>query len=307
MAATPQMTPPSVASSLPEHVARLGRLELRAKHVVEGFLSGRHRSPYFGRSLDFRQHRPYVRGDDFRDVDWKVWARQDRLYVKQYEEDTNLRCSLLVDRSRSMAYGNGPMSKYNYAATAACVLAYLLLRQNDAVGCLTFDKAIAGQTPLQSSRSHLNVIAGLLEGEADGADSDFGNVLTLASAQLPKRGVVILLSDFFGDVAATAQGLSALRQRGHDLIVLHILDDDELDFPFDETTKFEGLETDASLQCNPRSLRDGYLEALAKFQTDIRAACLKQRADYALVRTSDPLDTILTTVLSSRLASRRKA
>lgn len=292
-------------NSLPETVRRLGRLEVRARHVVEGFLSGQHRSPYFGQSLDFREHREYVRGDDPRHVDWKVWARQDRMVVKQYDEDTNLRGSLLVDVSASMAYGRGPLTKHEYASTAACVLAYLLLRQNDAVGCVAFHDRVRGEAPQRSHRAHLNTIAELISPAPTDPQTDLGANLELAAARLPRRGVVFLISDLMGDLTALRRGLSQLRKRGHDVVVLHVMDDDELDFPFERPTRFEGLESEDLLSCDPRALRTGYLEALGRFLDGARGACLAERAQYALLRTSAPLDSVLTAVLSERFDKRR--
>lgn len=300
------MTRDSVESSLPETIRRIGRLEIRARQIVEGFLSGMHRSPYFGRSLEFREHRQYTTGDDLRHVDWKVWARQDRYYVKQYEEDTNLRGSLLVDCSRSMAYGGSNagverMSKYEYATTAASVIAYLLLRQNDAVSCLAFDSKIARETPSRSSRAHLNTIAEILSGEPTAQDTDLGSILSHAASALPRRGVVFLISDLMSDAEGLRTGLAQLRRRGHDVMVLQILDDDELEFPFDSATRFVGLESDNELTCNPRALRDGYLTAMQQFLDRTRRICQTAHAEYALVKTSDPFDAVLTALLSSRM------
>lgn len=210
------MTQDSAASLLPEVVRRVGRLEVRARYVVEGFLSGLHRSPYFGQSLEFREHRQYTRGDDLRHVDWKVWARQDRLYVKQYEEDTNLRALLLVDQSASMAYGEGPLNKHEYAATLASALAYLLLRQNDAVGCMTFSDGVVGLAPPRSSKSRLAGIADLLRVEPSGRKSDIGAAATAAAAQIPRRGMVVVISDLFADPAGLNRGLRQLHLKGHD-------------------------------------------------------------------------------------------
>lgn len=300
------MTRVSEASSLPETIRRIGRLEIRARQIVEGFLSGMHRSPYFGRSLEFREHRQYTTGDDLRHVDWKVWARQDRYYVKQYEEDTNLRGTILVDRSRSMAYGGGTgsaerMTKYEYAATAACVIAYLLLRQNDAVSCLAFDSTIAHETPSRSNRAHLNNIADMLAGEPTAAETDLQSILAHAASALPRRGVVLLISDLMGDAEGLRTGLAQLRRRGHELIVLQVLDDDELEFPFDSATRFVGLETGTELTCNPRALREGYLTAMQQFLDRTRHICQSAHADYTLVKTSDPFDAVLTALLSSRM------
>lgn len=290
----------------PEALARIARLDLRARHVVEGFLSGMHRSPYFGQSVEFRQHREYVPGDDLRHVDWKVWARQDRLYVKQFEEDTNLRCHLLVDSSASMQYGgSGPWNKYDCACTIAASLAYLVLKQQDAIGCTVFDETARRVVPPRSQRSHLRTVVDNLERCAPAERTDLLRVLRAAAETLPRRGMIILISDLLTDASATLRGLRLLRQRGHDVLVLHVMDDDELDFPFSGPTRFEGLELHDALACNPRALRDSYLEALQTFLDEIRHRCARQTIDYALVRTSQPLDAVLARFLSSRLAMQR--
>ena len=246
----------------PEAIKRISRLELRARHIVEGFLSGMHRSPYFGQSVEFLQHREYVPGDDLRHVDWKVWARQDRVYVKQFEEDTNVRCTLLVDVSNSMAYGSGALTKYEYACTLAASLAYLVLKQNDAVGCFSFDEHVRVQVPIRSKRNHLLSVIESLEISRPRDKTDMYSIFRSVAEGTPRRGMMILFSDLLADQAGTLRGLKMLRQRGHDLLVFHILDDDELDFPFAGPTRFEGLESLDHLNCNPRALREGYLDAV---------------------------------------------
>lgn len=285
----------------PEAIARIARLELRARHIVEGFLSGMHRSPYFGQSVEFAQHREYTPGDDPRHVDWKVWARQDRLYVKQYEEETNLRCTLLVDVSKSMQYGSGPLSKFDYAATAAVSLALLLLRQQDAVGCVTFDAAPRVTLPIRSKRNHLDAIVQSLAGTTVDNKTDLYKVLRHVAESFPRRGMMVLVSDLLTDREPLLKGLRLLRQRGHDVLVLHVMDDDELDFPFNGPTRFEGLELPQALNCNPRALREGYLEALNRFLEQIRRGCAQSMVDYALIRTSQPLDAALAAYLCNRL------
>ena len=285
----------------PEAVKRISRLQLRARHIVEGFLSGMHRSPYFGQSVEFLQHREYAPGDDLRHVDWKVWARQERYYVKQYEEDTNLRCVLLTDVSRSMQYGRGPLSKYEYACTIAASLAYLLLRQQDAVGCVAFDERLRTKVPTRSKRTHLETIVDALSVSEPRDKTDMYGVLREVAETYPRRGMMVLLSDFLADREGTLKGLKMLRQRGHDVMVFHIMDDDELDFPFSGPMRFEGLESDDHLNCNPRALRDGYLEALHLFLDQLRRNCARNTIDYALVRTSEPLDAAIATYLSNRL------
>ncbi len=285
----------------PEAIKRIARLELRARHIVEGFLSGMHRSPYFGQSVEFLQHREYVPGDDLRHVDWKVWARQDRVYVKQFEEDTNLRCTLLVDVSHSMSYGEGPLNKYEYGCTLAACLAYLILKQNDAVGCISFDEKIRVQVPIRSKRNHLNSVVESLDVSRPQDKTDMYGLFRKVAETLPRRGMMVVISDLLADREGTLRGLKLLRQRGHDVIVLHVMDDDELDFPFAGPTRFEGLESIDTLNCNPRALREGYLAALNEFLEEMRRQCARNAVDYALIRTSQPLDAALATFLSLRL------
>src|SRR6185295_7090346 len=191
----------------PEAIARISRLDLRARHIVEGFLAGTHRSPYFGQSVEFLQHREYAPGDDLRHVDWKVWAKQDRFYVKQYEEDTNLRCTLLVDVSQSMQYGSGPLNKYQYACTIAVSLAYLLLRQQDAVGCVAFDQATRVQVPVRSKRTHLNSIVRALDASEPQKKTQLDVILREAAETFPRRGLMVLISDLLVERAGLIAGL----------------------------------------------------------------------------------------------------
>lgn len=285
----------------PEAIKRIARMDLRARHIVEGFLSGLHRSPYFGQSVEFRQHREYVHGDDLRHVDWKVWARQDRLYIKQFEEDTNLRCLLMVDVSNSMRYGNGPLTKYEYGCTVAATLAYWVLRQQDGVGSVAFDERIRAKVPILSKRNHLFAILESLNVSEPADKTDLGDLLKQVAETYPRRGMVVIISDLFSDVDQTLRGLRLLRQRGHDVMVFHIMDDDELEFPFSGPTRFEGLESDDFINCNPRALRDAYLEAVEEFLKHVRRECAKQCVDYALIRTSEPLDAALATYITRRI------
>lgn len=291
---------------LPEAIKRIARLDLRARHVVEGFLSGMHRSPYFGQSIEFRQHRQYTFGDDLRYVDWKVWAKQDRYYVKQFEEDTNLRCTLLCDVSNSMRYGRGPMNKYEYACTIAVSLAYLLLRQQDAVGCVAFDDAARMTVPLRTKRNHLDSIIQALELSSPRDKTDLYQILRNVTESSPRRGLMVLVSDLLVDREGLFRGLRLLRSRGHDVMVFHVLDDDELDFPFNGPTRFEGLELSEQLRCNPRALREGYLAALGVYLEEVRRGCARHNVDYSLLRTSQPLDAALAAFLSNRLGMHHK-
>jgi len=289
-----------------EAIKRIARLDLRARYVVEGFLSGRHHSPYFGQSVEFRQHREYTYGDDLRYVDWKVWAKQDRYYVKQFEADTNLRCTLLCDVSGSMRYGAGAMTKYEYGCTIAACLAYLLLRQQDAVGCVAFDDAVRMTVPLRTKRNHLDAILQALDASSPQNKTDLYQILRHAAESFPRRGLMVIVSDLLVERDGLFRGLRLLRSRGHDLLLFHVLDDDELDFPFNGPTRFEGLETPDFLRCNPRALREGYLQALGAYLEEVRRGCTRHQVDYVLLRTRQPLDAALAAFLSHRLGRQRK-
>jgi len=283
----------------PEVTQRIRRLELTARRIVEGFLSGMHRSPYFGQSIEFLQHRQYTAGDETRRIDWKVLARQDRLVIKQYEEETNLRLHLLVDRSGSMAYGDGETNKFDYSAALAASLAYLAIRQQDATGLFTFDSKVRDVLPAKSNRFQLNrILQSLLTVGAEGR-TDLPQVAKEVTQSIARRGLVCIISDLLG-TDELVEGLRVLRSRNHDVALFHVLHDDELDFNFSGATRFEGLESVDFLNCNPRALREGYLEAMNDFLDKTRKACGRLAIDYMLVRTSDPLDAVLAKFLSVR-------
>ncbi len=284
----------------PEAIARIARLELRARAVVEGVLAGLHKSPYKGQSVEFLQHREYVRGDDLRRVDWKVWGRQDRLYVKEFEEETNLRLALLVDGSASMDYRSGPLSKYDYAATLAASLAWLALSHGDAAGCAVFDDKVRASVPARTKRTQLASVVEVLEAPRGGRPTAVLPVLRGLAETPPRRGLVVVVSDLLGDREGVFQGLQLLRKRGHDIVLLHVMDDDELDFPFEGPTKFEGLEIPDHLACNPRALREGYLAAVGEFLAEARRRAASAACDYSLIRTGDPVDAALVKFLSRR-------
>tara|TARA_R110000868_G_scaffold411788_2_gene710860 strand:- start:55915 stop:56802 length:888 start_codon:yes stop_codon:yes gene_type:complete len=286
---------------LPEAISRISRLEIRARTIVEGFLSGLHRSPFFGQSVEFAQHREYAPGDDVRNIDWKVWSKTDKYYIKQYEEDTNLQTTLLVDVSESMQFGTGPLSKYEYGCTAAAALAFLLLKQQDAVGMVTFDDGIRNRVPALSKRNHLNALLTALASEKPAKKTDIYDVLKEVAETRSQKGTIILISDLFVDRESLFKGLRLLQYRGHDLMLLHILDDQELDFDYSGTTRFEGMEEAGELVCDPRSLRDGYLKAMHEFLNEIRRRCAKNKFDYQTIRTSEYLDAALAHYLNHRI------
>ena len=283
----------------PEVTSRIRRLELTARRVVEGFLSGMHRSPYSGQSIEFLQHRQYTVGDEIRHIDWKVYARQDRLHIKQYEEETNLRLTLLVDRSGSMTYGEDASNKFEYASSLAASLAYLALRQKDAVALHAFDSAISRSIASKSNQHQLSRLLSVLETIGTDGQTDLLAVSKELAQSIPRRGLVVVISDLLG-VDHLVEGLRVLRQRGHDVAIFHVLHDDELDFEFSGSTRFEGLESQAFLNCNPRALREGYLAALNEFLEQTRKSCGRLSIEYMSVRTSEPLDAVLANFLATR-------
>jgi uncharacterized protein (DUF58 family) len=284
----------------PDTAARVRRLELRARKVVEGFLSGLHRSPYFGQSIEFLQHRQYVPGDELRHIDWKVYARQDRLHIKQYEEETNFRCTILVDASASMAYGKKDHTKFDYAAQLAAAFALLVGRQQDAAGLVVFADRVIHRINASVRRNQLVRVLEALDGVQAADATDFAGVLREITESLPKRGVIILLTDLFDAGSQPLQALSQLRARGHDCILIQVLDRDEIDFDFSGPTRFEGLESSVQLPCNPRSLREGYLEALRVFLDSVKQACGNLGMSYHLAPTDRPASEVLAAVTAAR-------
>jgi uncharacterized protein (DUF58 family) len=289
----------------PETIARISRLDLRARQVVEGFISGMHKSPFFGHSVEFIQHREYVAGDDIRHLDYKVWSKTDKFYVKQYEEETNLRCTLVVDVSNSMHYGRGALNKYEYACTAAACLGYLLLRQQDAVGLMTFDEQVRQIVPARSQQVHIDALVKAMHTSRPRDKTDIEKILRRVAENAPARGMIVIVSDLLVDREPLFRGLEMLRHRRHDVLVFHVMDEDELTFPFAGTTRFEGMELLEQLLCDPRALRDGYLEALEEYLVEVRRGCAKKAIDYMLVHTREYLDAILSKFLHHREAMLR--
>ncbi len=291
----------------PETIARISRLDMRARHVVEGFISGQHKSPFFGHSVEFVQHREYVSGDDVRHVDWKVWSKTDRYYIKQYEAETNLRCTMVVDVSESMHYGRGALNKYNYACTAAACLGYLILKQQDSVGLLTFDSDVRQVVPNRSALTHIDALCKAMDVSRPREKTDPEKILRRISETVTSRGLIVFFSDLLTDREALFRGLEMLRHRRHDVLIFHILDDDELNFPFSGTTRFEGMEDLPIITCDPRALRDGYMAALEEYLVEVRRGSIRQGIDYQLTRTGDYLDAVLSKFLHHRMAQRTSA
>ena len=289
----------------PAIIARLGTMELKARTVVEGFLSGLHRSPYKGFSVEFAEYRQYMPGDDLSTLDWKVYARTDRHYVKKFEEDTNVECHLLLDVSASMAYrGAAPMSKMEYGSVLAASLAFLMHRQRDATGLIAFDDKIAFRLPASARPGHLNALLLGLERIQAGKRSDVGRPLHQLAEALLKRSLVVLISDLLDEPEPIIKGLQHLKFRGTDVIVFQLLDPNELTFPFKGSSKFKDLESDQEVVTEPASIRTSYLRELAGLTLKYDRALRGAGIDYVQLDTSQPLDFALLAYLDAR--SRRK-
>jgi uncharacterized protein (DUF58 family) len=284
----------------PAVVARLSNLELKARTVVEGFLSGLHRSPFKGFSVEFAEYRQYIPGDDLSTIDWKVYARSDRHYVKKFEEETNLNCHVMLDISGSMAYGSHGITKYEYGQCLAASLAYLMNRQRDAVGLAAFDDRIVTMLPASARPGHLSAMLVTLDRLQLGAETNVSKPLHQLADSLSKRGIVVLISDLLDDPERVIRGLKHFRFRGTDVIVFHVLDPDELAFPFERATRFEDMETRDEVMAVPVVVRDHYLKAIGglieRYKQELGAAGI----DYQLLTTDQPLELALLAYLSTR-------
>ena len=289
----------------PAVLARLGTLELKARTVVEGFLTGLHRSPFKGFSVEFAEYRQYMPGDDLSSIDWKVYARTDRYYVKKFEEETNLNCYLLLDVSASMGYGSHGVTKLEYASMLAGSLAFLMQRQRDAVGLTTFDDAIVTMLPPSARPSHLRSLLVALDRMALGKRTDVSKPLHQLAEGIAKRGMVILISDLIDEPEHVIEGLRHFRFRGTDVVVFHVMDPSELTFPFTRASRFRDLEGGEELMAVPSVVREQYLAevngAIDRYKRELGAAGI----DYRLLDTSEPLELALMSYLSTRGKGRK--
>ena len=292
----------------PETLAKLQGLELRARLIVEGYVSGVHRSPFHGFSIEFAEHREYVPGDDLRYVDWKVYGKTDKYYLKQYEEETNLVSYLLLDTSESMRYKSdgAAMSKLEYAQCIAASLSYLILQQQDSVGLVTFDKEVRALVRASSNPSHLKQLLHVMEESVPERKTATGPIFHDLAERLKKRGIVLVLSDLFDDVNSMLAGLKHFRHRRHEVVIFHILDPAELDFPFRQTTLFKGLEQMPEVLTDPQSLRKAYLAEFGRFLHDVRKGCRSQHVDYVQMRTDESLEVALSSYLASRMTRSKR-
>ena len=287
----------------PRVLNKIARLELRARDIVEGFVSGMHRSPYHGFSVEFATHREYVPGDDLRHLDWKVFGRSDRLYLKQYELETNLRSWIVLDTSESMGYRSGEQSKAQYAAILAASLAYLLVKQQDAVGLVLFDTQVRKIIPPSSNPAHFRGIVSELETVNPAQKTQTGRVFHDVAERLHKRGLLIVVSDLFDKPEEILSGFQHFRHRHYDVIVLHVMDEFEVNFPFERMTLFEGLEQLPELLIEPKALRKAYLEEVETFTSKIQRGCLQQKIDYVRATTDQPPEVVLSRFLAARMGT----
>jgi uncharacterized protein (DUF58 family) len=285
----------------PETVAKFRNMNLAARSVVEGFISGLHRSPYHGFSVEFAEHREYTAGDNIKYLDWLALARTDRYFIKEYEEETNLRSHILLDTSGSMGYGSGGgLTKLQYGCYLAACLAYLMVRQQDSVGLVTFDNEVRHYIPPRGTMVHLNVLLRRLEQVRAGNVTGVSNIFHHLAETIKRRGLIIIISDLYDDPKAVMRSLRHFRHKHHEVIIFHLFDPAELRFPFDRLTQFVDMETSERLQVDPKYVREEYVRQVESFITDYRRDCSEGHVEYIVTDTSVPYDRMLTAYLARR-------
>lgn len=282
-------------------LAKITKMSVRARYVVEGLLSGLHKSPYRGYSVEFAEHREYVPGDEIRRIDWKAYGKFDRYFIKEYEEETNLRAYLLLDASASMDYGTAGLRKFDYGCYLAASLAYLMLHQGDEVGLATFGATVQRYIPPRGGMQHLHALASHLEMTQPQGETRLEQVLQELARKIKQRGLIVVISDLLDAPEAVMRTLHYFRHRRHEVIVFHVMDHDELEFPFQRLTVFEDSEHPATrVLSEPRTIRDAYLQQLQGFLQEYQQACRREAIDYHLFATTTPLDMALTHYLARR-------
>ena len=284
----------------PETVALLNSMSLRARLVVEGYIIGHHRSPYHGFSVEFAEHRSYGPGDEIKHIDWKLFGKTDRLYVKRYEEETNLRAHIILDTSKSMLYSSAEVSKLSYANSLAASISYLMINQQDAVGIAKFSEKIDTFTPPKARPSHLNLILSQLDDKDSGNDTQIGMVLHELADRIKKRGMVILISDLLDKPENIMKGLKHFRHQNQEVIVFHIQDRKESEFDFDTRTKFFDMETGEEIVTEPWHIRSNYNELISKLESNYKSNCRENHIDYVPLFTDQSLDIGITEYLIKR-------
>ncbi len=299
---------PSRKYSDPDVIARIADLTLRSRRLVEGAISGQHRSPFHGFNIEFAEYREYTPGDDLRRLDWRVFARSDRHYIKQYEEESNVRVTFVVDASASMNYrGSAPLSKFDYASTMVVALAMLLVRQQDPVGLVLFDEAATTTLPPTATQAQIIVLSSLLEKCVPARKTELGGLLASLSDQVRRRNMLVVVSDLFTDLEAVYDGLNRLRFLGHEVMIMQVLDRDELELPFDGPTIFHDIEGEEELFAEPWAFRRSYQQAMNDFLTGVKRECGNRGYDHVRFLTDEPLGASLSLFLHARQESGRAA
>lgn len=291
----------------PVTLSKIANLELRARIIVDGALSGIHKSPFKGSSIEFLEHKEYSPGDEIKHIDWRVHARSDKYYIKQFEEETNLKCYIFLDASGSMGYKSTGVSKSEYAATLAASLAYLLLKQSDLVGLISFSDKVLQYIPPRSRITHLHALVNVLTELKTAGKSNIGDVLKEFVEKIGRRSLLIVISDFFDDVEKIVHQLKSFQFKKNDIILFHILDSYELTFPFETITFFESMEDERRILAEPKSMKEQYLSEINRFIEQFRQTCYENQIDYLLIDTLIPLDQALIKFLTRRAATPRPA
>ena len=305
-AAGRQDAPGPAASIDPQTLMRIKSLQMRARVAVEGFVKGIHRSPYHGFSVEFTEYREYSPGDDPRYLDWRLFARSDRYYVKRFEDETNLRCTLVLDASRSMGYGSLGYTKAEYARTAAATLAYFLTLQRDAVGLVTFENKIVAALPPRHRPGHFRRLLAMLERPPEGKATDLAAPLEELAATVRKRGLIVLLSDLLAPVDLLGTRLGYLRSRGHDVVVLRILDPAEVSFGFETPATFHDVESGREIYVDPNATRAEYLRRFEAHAKQVERTCAELGVELSSMTTDRPLELVLFDLLQARMRRRQR-
>ena len=286
-----------------EIITNVSSLSLKARLLVEGLIVGMHKSPYHGFSVEFSEHRLYNRGDEIRNIDWKIWGKTDKYFVKEYEEETNLLSHIILDQSNSMTYSSQNTTKLEYGKILAASLAYLMLKQQDGVGLTLFDSKIRALIEPKSKSNHIKSLFSIMENIDPGPDTKIGEILNISAESIKKRGVVIIISDFLDDLDSIMSGIKHYRYKGHEVILFQILDKKELNLNFDERTKFIDLETSEEITTDPWHIKRDYTKKITNFCNSLKKQCNKNKVDYSLLRTDYPIELALFDYLLKRRQS----
>lgn len=285
----------------PQNLASVKNLEMRAKLVVEGFITGLHKSPYHGFSVEFSEHRPYRQGDEIRHIDWQSFARTNKYYVKQFEEETNLRCNLIIDSSASMKYASkGHISKFEYSIYLASALAYLMNKQRDAVGLTVYNDDIEKYMPARSKQSYIYQLIKILDEIEPSERTGMAKALSKVADRIKRRGMVIIISDLFDDLESIDNALKQFRHRSHEVILFQVLDPREMDFDLGSGSTFVDMETSEEILTQPHQLKTAYAQQMTDFTNKIKEICYKQKVDYHLIKTTQAFDNALLNYMAKR-------